>query len=240
MTRILRNAGLLVLLLAVAAPALAQRHPGYTDNSIRLRFGLFEPDGDSDYWKFGELDDPNVPVFTGSADDFDDLLAGVEYIRYIGPRTGVMFSVSGYGSEQSQAYVFFEDQFGGDIVHRTRLDIGSLTAGILFNLLPRHRRLVPYVGVGGGFYAWELEESGDFIDFNTTPLSIFRGRFTDDGATLGWYWQAGLRVGLSRAWSFFGEIRGHEADDNLSGDFAGFGQLDLSGREISGGFWWDF
>lgn len=240
MTKTFKILGILALLAAVAAPAAAQRRPYLAENSIRFRLGLFEPDGNSEYWKFGELGDPDIPVFTGGPDDFDDLLGGIDYIRWLGPRTGLMLSGSGWSGEANQAYLFFEDQFGGDIVHQTTLDVGSVTAGIVFNLLPRDRRLVPYVGIGGGLYAWDLEEFGDFIDFSVTPLEVFRGRFTDDGVTVGWYWQAGVRVGLSRAWSFFGELREHSAEDSLSGDFSGFGDLDLSGREITGGFSWDF
>lgn len=239
---LLRSCLALSLLVILAAPALAQYGRGgpSRDNELRLRLGLFQPDGDSEYWQFGDVGDPDDKVFTGDAEDFEDLQVGIEYVRHVGPRLGWVLGVSGYEGEEEQAYLFFEDQFGGDIVHTTRVEVGTLTAGLMFHFLERHRRLVPYVGIGGGLYVWNLEEAGDFIDFGTFPLEIFRTRFEDDGETFGWYWHAGVRLGLTRNWSFFGEYREHDADDELSGDFEGFGDLDLSGEEVSGGFVWTF
>lgn len=230
------------LLLVLALPALAQygRSTTSRDNEIRIRVGLFEPDGDSEYWQFGEVSNPSSTVFTGTPGDFEDVVLGVEYVRYWGPRLGFTLGASGWEGREDQAYLFFEDQFGGDIVHETRVEVGTLTAGFLFNLFDRNRRIVPFVGIGGGLYIWNLEEAGDFIDFGVVPLEVFSTRFEDDGETFGWYWNAGLRVGITRNWSFFGEFRQHDADDDLAGDFEGFGDLDLSGEEITGGFVWTF
>jgi opacity protein-like surface antigen len=237
----LRHLLIFSVLLLVALPALAQygRRPSRA-NEIRVRFGLFQPDGNSEYWQFGELGDPASTVFTGEPSDFEDLIVGAEFVRYLGSRLGFVLGASGWTGEQDQAYLFFEDQFGDDIVHRTRVEVGAVTAGLVLNLVDRNRRLVPYVGAGGGFYIWNLEETGDFVDFGAVPLEIFSTRFTDDGETFGWYWNAGLRVGITRNWSFYGEYRKHDAKDSLSGDFEGFGDLDLSGNETSGGFVWTF
>lgn len=236
---VVRTAGCALLALLVALPALAQygRAPS-RNNEIRIRAGVFTPDGDSEYWQFGEPGAPELTVFTGDADDFEDVVLGVEYIRYFSDRFGFVLGASGYEAEEQQAFLFFEDQFGGDIVHTTTLEVGTFTAGFVFHLLSRDRRLVPYVGAGGGVYSWNLEEAGDFIDFSN--LEIFFDRFEDDGEAFGWYWHAGLRVGLTRSWSFFGELRQHDAEDDLGGDFEGLGDLDLSGEEITGGFVWTF
>lgn len=236
MTRTLRTTFVFALLVALAIPALAQRaRPYHGDNTLRVRLGLFEPDGESVYWDDKALD------FTGSSEDFEDALVGVEYVRHLGDRWGLLFAASGYEGQEDQAYLDFVDGAGNDIFHTTTLDISSLTAGLVFYLRdPGRRRLAPYVGAGGGLYSWDLEEAGDFIDFTTAPLEIFTTRFQDDGNTLGWYWHAGLQVGLTPTWSFFAESRWHRAEDDLSQDFEGFGELDLSGREISGGFAWRF
>lgn len=237
----LRPAVVFVLLLTVALPALAQYGRGPSRaNEFRFRFGLFEPDGDSEYWQFGEVNAPGATVFTGDASDFEDLIGGIEYVRYMGPRLGFVLGLSGWEGQEDQAYLFFEDQFGGDIVHTTTVDVSALTAGFLFNLGNRNNRIVPYLGAGAGFYIWNLEEAGDFIDFGVFPLEIFTTRFEDDGEAFGWYWNAGVRIGITRNWSFLAEYRQHDADDSLSGDFEGFGDLDLSGTEMSGGFAWTF
>lgn len=234
--------GLLLAVLSVtfALPASAQYGRSPRSNEIRLRVGLFEPDGSSEYWQFGEAGDPNATVFTGEPSDFEDVSFGIEYVRYLGPRLGFVLGAGAWEGEEDQAYLFFEDQFGGDITHTTTVEVGTITAGFVFNLLDRNRRIVPYLGAGGGFYVWTLTEAGDFIDFGAFPPEVFTTIFEDEGETFGWYWQAGVRIGVTRNWSFLAEYREHDADDDLSGDFEGFGELDLSGEELSGGFVWTF
>jgi len=232
---------LFVLLLTVALPALAQYGRGPSRaNELRIRFGLFKPAGDSEYWQFGEAGNPGATVFTGDASDFEDVVVGAEYVRYLGPRLGFALGVSGWEGAEDQAYLFFEDQFGGDIVHTTTVDIGAFTAGFVYSLGNRNNRIAPYLGAGVGLYVWSLEEAGDFVDFNAFPLEIFTTRFKDEGEAFGWYWNAGIRVGITRNWSFLAEYRKHDADDTLSGDFEGFGKIDLSGTETTGGFAWSF
>jgi opacity protein-like surface antigen len=152
-----------------------------------------------------------------------------------------MFSGDAYGAEEDLAYRDFGDERDRDIFHTTTLDIASLTAGLTFNLTGRGAAVVPYLGVGGGVYFWNLEESGDFIDFgDPDDLVIFTGTFDESGEALGWYWLAGVEVPLGAQWAFFAEGRWHQVEDELAGDFAGFGDLDLSGRQINGGFSWRF
>lgn len=230
-----------VVFVTFALPATAQYGRGSSRaNEIRVRIGLFEPEGSSEYWQFGEAGDPLATVFTGQPSDFEDVSFGVDYVRHLSPRLAFTLGGSAWEGNEDQAYLFFEDQFGDDIVHNTNLEIGTLTAGFLFHLFDRNRRIVPYVGAGGGFYVWTLTEEGDFIDFNAVPPEIFTTRFEDDGQTFGWYWNAGVRIGITRNWSFLAEYRKHDASDSLSGDFEGFGDIDLSGKETSGGFVWTF
>lgn len=232
---------------AAAAPADAQRRGyGGEQNEFRLRLGLFEPDGDSTYWEAKEID------FTGSPEDFEDVGFGADYVRWLSTRLGAQFSLSGTSAEEEQAYRFFVDELGNDIFHTTTLDTVALTAGLVFNLTARHNRFVPYLGAGGGLYSWELTENGEFIDFASPDLEIFPALFQENGDALGWYYLAGINVGLTRAMSFFAEARWHNAEDELGGEFEGacdalldFGgfdscDLDLSGREISGGISWRF
>lgn len=238
----LRTIWIFVVVAALAVPALAQRRTPYgLQNELRVRIGLFEPDGESEYWVAKQID------FTGEPSDFEDVTIGVDYLRALNQRWGLLLSASGYEGQERQAYRFFETGTGTDIDHITSLDVGAFTAGLVFHLARRDARFVPYAGVGGGFYLWDLTENGDFIDFTTPDLEIFPAIFQDDGEALGWYWHAGLSVGLSRTWSFFAEFREHNAEDELGGDFEGacdalldFGgfdscDLELSGQEISAG-----
>ena len=235
MTRLLARAAAVAALLAVAAPAAAQRpYRGITDSQFRVRLGQFEPRGDSAYWN------EKFDVFTGSVDQFDDISIGGDYLLALGRRNGLMFSLDAYEGEDDQAYLDFVDEFGSPIVHTTRLEFVSATAAYVLSLTGRDAAVVPYVGVGGGIYDWELEESGDFIDFGVVPAEIFTDSFRDGNTTLGWFWLAGVEVPIGPRWSVFAEARFADAEDELSGDFDELGDLDLGGRQIVGGASWRF
>jgi opacity protein-like surface antigen len=237
-TWILVAAACAAFALAAPVPAHAQSHGGggyYAgDHAIRFRLGLFEPRGDLDYWN------DSFDVFTGDTAEFEDVDFGVDFKLGLGSRTSILFSGNIYAGEADQAYRDFVDEFGDRIVHTTTLDVASATAAFVVDLAPRRSVVVPYVGVGGGIYAWSLEESGDFIDFVPLDPVIFNDTFDDDGAALGWFWLVGLDVPVGPQWSFFAEARWQQVEDELGGDFEDLGDLDLSGRSISGGVAWRF
>ena len=227
------------LALAGTLPATAQDDYRYdsdygTGNAFRIFGGVLEPEGDSQYWEDNEVD------FTGETSDFEDFVGGIEYVREI--RGNLRLHVGGtlFEGSSTQGYRGFEDGDGDDILHDTTLTLATATVGLGVNLAPRHAPVVPYVGVGAGLYAWELEEAGDFIDFSGPELEIFSDVFTDDGVATGWYWMAGLEVSVSSQLSFFAQGRWHNAEDDLEGDFIDLGELDLSSRELSAGLTWRF
>lgn len=235
-SRALLLVALAASLVAVAAPAAAQgRHHRYGgDHQLRVWLGLFEPQADSAYW------DENFDVFTGDQGDFEDVQFGVDYKLPLSERFGILFSGSIYESQADLDYRDFVDGFGDPIVHTTTFDVATATAALVLDLAPDGAAVVPYLGAGGGFYAWSLEESGDFIDFFPVDPEIFSATFDDDGAVLGWFALAGVEFPLGPQWSFFVEGRWHEVDDELSGDFDDLGDIDLGGRTLAGGFAWRF
>lgn len=220
-------------LLAAAVPAQAQGRYG-SDNHLRFRLGLFTPDAESAYW------DDTFDVFNTDADSFEDATLGVDFRYGLGRRSGVLFSADFLAGEDDVAYRDFVDAQGFDIVHTTSLDVVAFTAAYQLNLAGPGSSVIPYAGIGGGLYVWELEEVGDFIDFAPAVPEVFSTTFSDDGETFGWFWMLGLEVPLGPRWSFLAEARWHNADDELSGDFEGLGDLDLSGRSITGGMAWSF
>ncbi len=222
-------------LLAVVTPAEAQgnyRQYG-GENQLRVRVGNFEPDGESEYW------DDTFFDFTGSTESFEDAVVGLDYIHRIGSRVSVMASGSGYEGESRQAYRDFVDAQGRDIRHSTFLDVASGTLGLLFHLAGADAVLQPYIGGGGGFYSWTLEESGDFIDF-AADSTIFSDSFIGEGTAFGTYFVAGLNVPIGDTISVFAEGRWDSADDELEDDFTGLGNIDLAGRQIAAGLSWRF
>lgn len=235
--RILWTLALLSLLATSPGWASSQGssrgHWGETQ-AWRLQIGVLEPRGESTYWDDLSFD------FTGNADNFDDALVGIEYTRFLGDRLGVVASASTFEGSSELSYRDFVDEFGNDIFHSTNLDMATFNIGLLFHLARRDSAIVPYVGAGGGLYAWRLEEFGDFIDFSLAAPEVFYDVFEDEGATLGYYLQAGLEVPVARSVSVFAEGRWQRADATLEGDFAGLGELDLSGRTLSAGLSWSF
>ena len=222
-------------LAGTLAAGTADAQPRYgSDNAFRFRAGLFAPEGDSAYWDDKQL------VFTGEPDDFEDVVLGMDFRYGLGPRSGLLISGDVYSGQEDQAYLDFVDDRNRDIFHTTTLDVASLTAAYTLNLTGPGSRVVPYLGVGGGFYLWSLEEEGDFIDFGLADPEIFFDVFDDDGAVLGWFWMVGVEVPVGPRWSVFAEARFADAEDELSGDFDGLGDLDLGGRQIVGGASWRF
>lgn len=232
--RILTLTTLLALLPGLAAAQGGYRSGG-TDDAIRLRIGLLDPDwaGSGDFWADKSLD------FTGSASDFKDTALGIDYLRELGPRTGLMLTLGLYEGEVTQAYRDFTDASGRDIRHLTTLDTAELSAAFIFRIT-RRAPVSPYLGVGGGFWFWQLEEAGDFIDFSQADPEIFASAYRSEGTALGYYGLAGVEVGLNRSWSFLAEARFKRVDDELGDDHAGLGTLTLDGAEYTAGFAWRF
>jgi len=230
--------GALALGLLAAAPAVADSHyghygPYHSNDSFRLRMGLFTPRGDSEYWRSAEDE------FTTHASDLEDIVFGGDWVHQFSPFVGVMLSGDYYQGQSDMAYRNFIDAHGHDIRHTTTFEESPFTAGVVFQLAPDELPIHPYIGAGGGLYAWRLEEAGDFVDFDFHN-DVFHDHFEDSGATFGYYGLVGLDVPFSHNFSVFGEARWDYAKDDLSADFAGLGKIDLGGRRITGGVAWHF
>jgi hypothetical protein len=224
----------LLTAVAFAAPAMADRWVDGRDNEIRLRLGVFTPRGDGDYF-LDKKDD-----FTGDAQGLEDATYSVEWLRNVAPALDLSIGAGGYEGAQTQRYRDFTDNRGNSIFHDTTLEVQQFELGLQLRLAPRDAPIVPYLAAGGGWYAYTLTESGEFIDFTPPPATIFDDEFIAEGDALGYYLAAGLKARLGRDWGLFAEARWRKADDELSGDFSEFGTLDLSGREISAGVSWHF
>lgn len=221
-------------LLLASVPALAATHtrPVDREGEFRLRGGIFRPDGESDYWRGVERD------FTGEIKDFEDPSFGLDFLLPLNDHLSLNFSGSFYQGQTTGAYRGFVDDRGDRIRHDTTLDIASATAGLVLHFTGSDAPVRPYVGIGGGAYPWRLEEEGDFIDFGPNPDEVFSARLRSSGVAFGGYGLVGLDVPISRDVSLFAEGRWTKVDDELDEDFEGFGDIDLSGREVSFGVSW--
>jgi opacity protein-like surface antigen len=230
--RLMYLAAALSLLVAGTTTAV---HAGNTsghwgeEQVFRIDLGSFELRGDSVYWDDKAFD------FTASINDYEDTAVGIEWIKFLGDHLGLAVSASSWEGAATQEYRRYEDQLGGSIRHRTELESTSLTLGLLVHLTQRDRAIVPYVGIGGGVWSWQLTEFGDFIDFSTEDLEVFDDFFLDEGDAVGYYWRVGLEIPVAQNWAVYAENRWQRVDDELGGDFGGLGTLDLSGETISAG-----
>jgi opacity protein-like surface antigen len=222
---------IIAVLLAAASGAAAQQAPGHYAGQSLLRgsLGEFAPDGDSSYWREKEID------FTGSTDGFDDLTLALDYAYFVSPRVGLLMSFAGWEGQQTQSYRDFVDSSGGEIAHLTTIEQYWFEAGVLYHFLARRAPVMPYIGAGGGLVSWSLREEGRFIDFDQSPPPVFSDAFESRGDTFSYFLLAGVEIPLSSSVALFAEGRWRGADDEMGGDFAGFGTLDLSGTSVSGG-----
>jgi hypothetical protein len=227
---VVRSAALVAAaFLLVAADAEAQWARQVDPvGQVRFRLGIFEPAGGSSGW------DRVFEGFTGQTSDLQDVLWGVDFLWRPGGYGSLMFGFSSYSGSTSSAYEDWVAGDGSEIRHTKRLEIADISVAWVYHFGSGGIR--PYAGVGGGLLWWELTDAGDFIDFGDPELPIVRAFYGADGTTFEAFGLAGVDIPLSPAWSFFAEGRYRWASDGLGGGFAGFGDLDLSGWEVSGGF----
>lgn len=235
-TKTLRTTFVVMGLLLAVAPAWGQyRGRGYyeRDGAFRLRLGSFLPEGSSEYWEDKEDE------FTGDVGDLENVSFGADYLLSLSPRVSLQFGGSVYEGDTTQAYLDFVDNFGDEIRHDTTLSIASANLGVVLNLTGPDSPIIPYIGAGAGAYFWQLEEDGDFIDFGTVDDEIFSATLQSEGVAFGYYGLVGLEAPLSPRFSLFAEGRWTQAEDELSDDLEGLGDVDLSGREFAVGLSWN-
>ena len=218
-------------LWSVSAEAQGNWQPG-DFGSWRFSMGIFEPTASSQ-----DLDDA-FDVFTGSPSDFEDLVFGTDYLWRTSHQGRNRFGISFYEGRATQAYLDWVDASGQDISHTTTLGLADMTAAYVLRF--GRGSVKPYLGGGGGLLWWRLNEEGSFIDFAYPDRPISFASYRSDGTTWELFAFAGLDFRLGRNWSFFFEGRYRWAEAELNRDFAGFGTIDLSGTQLTGGFAYNF
>ncbi len=226
-TRTILLATLLLLLAGADAEAQWQRH--YEPNGqVRFRLGLFEPIGGSEGW------DGVFEGFTGEPSDLRDFVWGTDFLWRTGRHTAVLFGFSYYGGATTSSYEDWVGDDGSEIRHTTSLSISDLTAAFLYRFGSNGVR--PYLGIGGGFIWWELTDEGYFIDFGVPQQPVVWAWYGARGTTFEAFALAGIDIPINPRWSIIIEGRYRYATDELGDDFSGFGELDLTGYELTGGF----
>ena len=135
---------------------------------------------------------------------------------------------------------------------QTALSQASLTASLSFALAPRGRAIgqyvwipaavVPYVGAGGGFLRYALDQYGEFVD----EITLFSFEIPPEQSwqSNGWTPTAhlfgGVDIRLTQRLFLTAEARYVLAVAEPSLDFADFESIDLSGLRIATGIRFTF
>jgi len=202
-----------------------------------VRGGYSLTRGDSDLYTFYEDN------LTLEKSDFNQGLFGLDFGWVITPRFELIFGFEYLTTTANSEDRYYVDEFGAPITQQTSFRQAPVYAKLRVNLVERGKQIgsyswvpskvVPYVGVGGGFSWWEIYQFGDFVDY--TDETIFYDEFISQGwaPTFGVFGgvdfsltpSVGLMVQGDYAW----------ASGNLAPAFAGFDPIDLSGLRISFG-----
>ena len=227
-----------VIFLTLGLPVIAGPPRGSNDQSVQARLGGFFVNGDSNFWDDAEFD------FTLEASDFDDVAFGLTYSHAFNRFLELDLNTDFFDSTVVSEYRDYVDGSGFQIFHDSTLEMLPVTVGL--RVLPFGRakaggkKPVVFLGAGGGVNFWRYEEVGDFINFDLPSQPIVFGVFEERGAAFVGYAAAGLELPVSHGFNVGFEARYFDSDDELGGDFAGFGTLDLSGFSASVSGNWRF
>jgi hypothetical protein len=180
--------------------------------------------------------------------DFDSFLFGVDASFAVASRIDLVAGFEITRASVSSEYRDFVDENDLPILQDTRLTILPVTLSVKLYLTPKGRevsryafvpaKVRPYVGGGGGFVWYELEQAGDFVDF--VDLTIFTSAFQSSGWGFASQAFGGVEVGLTPRWFLTVEGRYLWSDADLGGDFVTFEPIDLSGARIGAGINFSF
>ena len=161
--------------------------------------------------------------------------------RQVDVAAGFEFSQASAPSE----YRAFVDNDRRPIEQTTRLRAANVSGGVRLALLPRGtavsrlawipRRVVPYVGAGGGMLWYQFTQIGDFIDVRSPNLTVFSDILTSKGWTPSAHALGGVDVRVHRRMFVTVESRYLWAAATLQQPFEGFDPIDLAGLRVSAG-----
>lgn len=160
--------------------------------------------------------------------DFDNTTVGADWLLPIGEFFEGGIGISYYQKTAPSFYLDLQDETtGADITQNLRLREVPVTASLRWLPAGRHFPVQPYIGVGVTVIPWRYSEVGTFVD---TSLATYTADYHDSGVAVGATVMAGVRVPMTRAISFGGEVRYLKADTSLDPTVGFLGdRLDLGG-----------
>lgn len=224
----------------IACFASAQDDYFLTNRVTLFQFngGWAEPDTDSAIFDFSE------EMLTFDADEMDGTVWSFNIYRQLNELVAVGGGWSFHTESVPSEDRFYEYENGTPILQETQLD--TTWFGLLAQITPlgagtsygtrawAPRVFVPYIQFGVGFVGWDFSQSGEFVDVDT--LEVFLDHFSDDGVAAALRAGVGCRINLHKNIDMDFNMLYTHAEDDLEGDFEGFGELNLSSRSVNMGF----
>ena len=226
-----------------AAPAAAQSSPaflfGKPKGTVGVRSGWLFASATSDLFE----DVQNH--FTIDRKDFNAPAIGVDVDLAVTPRASVVIGLDFSKSSKESEYRHFVDDRRLPINQTTSLRETNFSGSFKYAVTPRGREVssrawipaavTPYVGAGAGFLHYQFLQFGDFIDVNTSDLSIFAATLRSSGWTPSAHVFGGVDVKVWKRMYVSGEARYLWANATPGVDFGTFDSIDLAGFKASAG-----
>ena len=241
---------LVVLSLAVAAPAGAQNRLPPPNPRPAPDFFFSEPGGSvavRGSWLFARAGsdwyDFVTNQLTVDATDFNGPGVGFDLGFAINPRLEAQFGLDFSNSQVTSEYRDFVDNNRLPITQQTRLRELNLSGNVKVALTERGREIsrfawvprsiVPYAGAGGGMLWFDVNQTGDFVDF--VDFSVFSDVFRARGWTPSAQVFGGVDVRVFRR--LFATVDGRYlwAAGELGREWIDFDPIDLAGFRVSAG-----
>ena len=211
----------------VGTPALAQQ------NSLSLNLGYFTLRGE-DTRIPDDVIVENLGLFAFDLEQFNNTSVGAEWLVGLGDYVEAGFGVGFYQQTVLSVYDDFVNDDGTEILQDFKLRVTPLTATARFFPFGRRSAIQPYAGAGVGFFNWRYSEVGEFIDFSTFNLDVFRDQFVADGNDVGAVYLGGIRARVGSRYAVGLEFR-YQDVQGVVGIDQGFleERIDLSGLTTS-------
>lgn len=191
----------------------------------------------------GALFDETVDRLTLGRSAFGAASLNAELAIALSPRFDLALSGGYVGSSRGSEFRRFVDNDDLPITQTTTLRRVPLGAALKAYLAPRGReigrfawvpaRVAPFVGAGGGAVYYRFGQRGSFVDFQT--LNVFDTEYASSGWAPAGFAFAGADWSLSPRLVVSGEVRYTAARGSLTGDFAPYDRINLSGASANVG-----
>ncbi len=175
---------------------------------------------------------------------FDGFNLGFDLNIITSSRLDVVLTTDMSSRTSSVEYTGGWNENGLPITHENTLNRIGLGGGFRVNLVDRGRQIsalayiptktIPYIGATAGVMWYSYAQNGDFLDIiDDTTADIFTDELRTNSANMMGQVFAGVERRLNARWSLLGETRYTESKAKLVKDYAGMGDISLSGLSFN-------